>query len=453
MWATTKELPGFVRISDSPKYGKLAGKYVPEFMGKELLPDMIAPLNKSAADKVMGEFKFMKVVLSPAAMVRNMASNMVLNYWKLGLVPGDKAYFKAIKAMKEGDMNKYVKLAKPLGWGADSFAFNELNVLLDGAQGKGLGKAYNKIKQKAADIYQGEETFAKMAAFIKQIDKGIKPEEAWKMAESATFNYAEITPFIRKMRTAWWGVPFITFPVKATPLVAETIAKKPGRISVIGKIRNAIEEQSDYDETMREKESEAQWIKDGFFVKLPIKDSEGRSAFFDLTYILPFGDLISGQFLERSVSRETGVKESVFTSAVSKNPFFNVLKELSRNQDFSGNKIWKDSDPLEKQLAEISRHLMKTFLTPPIADQIPGGYNSKNERVKQGIYAALTPKETANQKRTLTQELLKGMGIKIQPIDIEIQESMNEWQKKKGLSTLLQENSVIKDFSSSYISK
>jgi len=450
VYATTKNIPGFTKLSDSRKYGNLAGKYVPDYIGKEILPEMIATTEKSMADRVMGEFKFMKVVMSPAAMARNMTSNFILNYWKLGLIPGDKVYFKAAKAMKEGDLNKYVKLAKPLGWKADSMAFNELNVLLDGATGKGIKGFYDGVKDKMANMYQGEESYAKMAAFIKQVDNGISPKEAWKAAESATFNYAEVTPFIRKMRTAWWGAPFITFPLKATPLAIETAAKNPGRISVIAKIRNAIEEQSDYDETMREKATEAQWVKDGFFVKLPMKDSEGRSAFFDLTYILPFGDLISGQFLDRNVSRETGVKESIVTAAASKNPFFNVLKELSRNQDFSGNKIWKDSDSVEKQVAEISRHLIKTFLPPPVADQIPSGYNSKNERVESGIYATLTPEESANQKRTLGQEILKNIGIKIQPIDVDIQESMNEWQKKKGIGTILKDENVIKDFSSFY---
>jgi len=450
VYATTKKIPGFTKVGDSRKYGSLAGKYVPDYIGKDILPEMVATTEKSMADRVMGEFKFMKVVMSPAAMARNMASNLILNYWKLGLIPGDKAYFKAIKAMKEGDLNKYVKLAKPLGWKADSMAFNELNVLLDGAKGKGMKGFYDGIKDKMATMYQGEESYAKMAAFIKQIDKGISPTEAWKAAESATFNYAEVTPFIRKMRTAWWGAPFITFPLKATPLALETAAKHPARISMIAKMRNAIEEQSDYDETMREKKNEPQWIKDGFFVKLPMKDSEGRSAFFDLTYILPFGDLISGQFIDRNISRETGLKESVVKSVASKNPFFNVLKELSRNQDFTGNKIWQDSDSMEKQLAEVSRHLMKTFLPPPIADQIPGGYNSKNERVETGIYAALTPEEKANQKRTLGQEIMKNFGIKIQPIDADIQDSMNEWQKKKGIGTVLKDENVIKDFSSFY---
>jgi len=453
--AVSKSLTGYSKVAGK-KLGKLDGKYVPDYIAKELVPEMLVPTEKSMADRIMGEFKASKVIFSPAAMARNMVSNLTLNYWKLGLIPGDKVYAEAAKdifnAARHGIDSKDIKLAKKFGYKADSFAANEIMSFYDPTDKSAMG-IWNKMKNKMGALYQGEESFAKLAAFKKQIGKGIDPEEAWKAAESATFNYAEVTPFVRKMRTSWYGLPFITFSLKSAPLTVETAFKHPGRISVIGKIRNSIEEMSDYDETMREKENEAQWIKDGFFVKLPIKDKEGRSAFFDLTYILPFGDLVSGQFLERNVSRETGVKESIPSALLSKNPAFNFLKEISKNQDFTGNKIWKDSDSWEKQVMEINRHLLKSFAPPPVADQIPSGYNSKGERVTSGFYKALTQEQKDTQKRTVVQELLKSVGAKIQPVDDEIQESMNEWQKKKGMGTLLKDENVINDFSSFYIPK
>jgi len=97
--------------------------------------------------------------------------------------------------------------------------------------------------------------------------------------------------------------------------------------------------------------------------------------------------------------------------------------------------------------------LFKMMAPPPIADQIPAGYNSKNERVTSGLYKALTKEQKDTQRRTLAQELLKSVGMKIQPIDVDIQESMNEWQQKKGLRTILRDENVVKDFSSSYIPK
>ena len=88
---------------------------------------------------------------------------------------------------------------------------------------------------------------------------------------------------------------------------------------------------SDIKETERERASEPPWVKDGFYIKLPMKDKYGRSIYFDLTYIIPFGDLMSGNFIERQIKRTTGVKESLAEALVSKSPALNFLKEISRN--------------------------------------------------------------------------------------------------------------------------
>ena len=104
-----------------------------------------------------------------------------------------------------------------------------------------------------------------------------------------------------------------TSKIAAAVPALETAAKNPGRISAIGKIKQAIEQQSDIQETDEERAAEPPWVKDGFYIKLPIKDKEGRSAYFDLTYILPFGDLISGNFIERGTKLETGFKEGIRT--------------------------------------------------------------------------------------------------------------------------------------------
>ena len=65
---------------------------------------------------------------------------------------------------------------------------------------------------------------AKLTAYIYQREvKNLNPEDAWKAAESATFNYAQVTPLIRKLRTSIWGMPFITFTYKATDLCGDIV--------------------------------------------------------------------------------------------------------------------------------------------------------------------------------------------------------------------------------------
>jgi hypothetical protein len=169
---------------------------------------------------------------------------------------------------------------------------------------------------------------SKLSAFIFNRKKGLGIEDAWKAAESATFNYAQVTPFVRKLRTSLFGFPFITFTTKATPIVVETALKAPQRISVFGKIKNDIENAADIKETAAERASEPAYIRDGFYIKLPIKDKNGNSAYFDLTYIIPFGDLVSGNFFNRQTSRETGLPESTTQALLSNSPVINLIKEI-----------------------------------------------------------------------------------------------------------------------------
>ncbi len=454
---------GFKQLPDTKRLGDLANKFVPESIFNDIQEITRA---RSAAEKGWGKvvagFKFGKVIMNPATHARNVMSNEVLNWWKLGLGPWRQdIYLDAATQMAKG--GKYIDEAKTVGYGLNTFASQEIkNILLGPDSLTAFGKARGKIGQiteKLANIYQGEENLAKLAAFIFKRKGGIGIEDAWKAAESATFNYAQVTPFIRKLRTSLFGFPFITFTVKATPIAVETALKAPQRISAFGKIKNAIENASDIEVTARERASEPAWIKDGFYVKLPMKDKYGRSAYFDLTYIMPFGDIVSGQLFERGVRRETGLPESIPTALMRKTPFFNLVKELATNQDFYGDKIWKEGDDTSKQLGDIMRHLTRTY-SPPVVSELgdltgimPGGYMKTGERRIKGIRGALTPAEQVKQQRTLMQELLRNVGLKVQPIDVDIQESYAEWERKKAMESLLEEAGVLKQFRTMYVPK
>ena len=452
--AVLKQLPKTQRL------GLLAGKFVPENI-YGYIQEIAEPVKYTLGKKLIADFKFMKVILNPATNVRNVVSNKILNWWRIGMNPADPKVWKSeLESIKEiAKPGKWINEVKPLGYDRNTMAFNEILSLFDDPQaigfGKKLGNTWGNIKSKIGKIYQGEENQSKLAAYIfNRKYKNLAPEEAWKLAESATFNYAQVTPFVRKLRTALFGFPFITFTLKATPVAVETMLKYPRRVSVFGKIKNAIENMADIKETDEERASEPPWIRDGFYIKLPIKDKYGRSAYFDLTYIIPFGDLVSGQFIERQVITKKGTKESIPEAMMAKAPAMNFLKEISRNQDFYGNKIWKESDSTEKQLGDLFRHLSKTYLPPLIADQIPGGYNDKGERQWRGfVGTAKKPAQELNQNRTLMEEMLRQVGVKIQPVDADIQSTYQEWNKRKALEKLLIENGILSEFNRTYIPK
>lgn len=437
---------GFTKLPTGQRLGMLAGKYVPNDMAY-YLNEVIEPSKDTLAKQLVANFKFFKVVMNPGTHARNIISNKVLNYWKLGMNPFDPRAIKSdVTALKEitKGTGKWSDEARPLGYNLDTFASQEMKNLLNGPETTILGKTDSALKtaaKKLGDLYQAEENQAKLSAYIFQREvRGLNPEDAWKAAESATFNYAQVTPFVRKLRESLFGFPFITFTVKSTPLAAETIVKNPARVSVIGKIKQNIEKLAGIEETERERASEPSYIKNGFYVKLPIKDKEGRSAYFDMTYILPFGDIMSGNFTERGISMKTGLPESQAISLMKKSPFLQTIGDIYKNQNFYGNKIWKESDSSDKQLKDLMVYLTKTIVPPTVADQLHNGYNEKGVKQYKGIYGSLKSKEKENQQRTLMEELLRNVGAKIQPIDADIQETYQEWNKKKALQNLLLES-------------
>lgn len=446
-FSSEEALEGFLKMPDSKRYGALAGKHVPEFIQKDLV-DIIDGSKKmtgfeKATKPIVGAFKFGKVILNPATHARNMMSNFVLNSFE-GMNPLDpramKAYGKAIKEIKTN--GKLFKEAKELGLGLDTFASAEIKDLI-----KTSGKVPQKVKNaanKIADIYEKEEQWAKMAQYIFQKEvKGLSPEDAWKVAERATFNYAQVTPVVRRLRQSILGYPFLTFTYKVTPQVARTALKKPTRISNIGKAKEAAEEQADLSTREQVRDTQPQWVKDGFYLQLPGTDKEGRTMMLDLTYLLPFGDLVSGQFFVRGINSETGFKESPVKSLAEKTPFINTIIELSTNQDFYGNKIYKESDDSVKQSADIARHLFKFMAPPLVGEQLPGGYRPDGSQQPSATTKVIEKAQgisgEGKQTRTITEEALRQVGIKINPVDLQTQQYWSDQMKTKAIQTFLEE--------------
>ena len=444
-FASDELVEGMAKLPVTDRLGELSGRVVPQPIADSINEIVRAKSNyQKVQGAVVGGFKFSKVILNPATHARNVMSNLMLNYWE-GLNPltpaGAKAYALAAKELTTA--GPMYREAKSVGLGLDNFSAAEIKDFLDSSAVGTLGSRVKSALDSIANAYQKEEEFAKMAQYIFQrTEKGLSPEDAWQVAERATFNYAKVTPFIRHLREAAYGFPFITFTYKATPQVANTVYKTPTKISNFGKIKNAIENKSDPNELAAERETEPDWIKSGYFIKLPMKDAEGRSAYFDLTYILPFGDLVSGQYLERQPEEGTGLKESVVRSAARKSPFINLATELTNNKDFYGDQIFRLSDPPEAQLKDVFRHILKTYAPPLLADQIPGNYDNKGERRKGTIQKRIAG-EAGPQTRTFFQEAMKNIGLKINPIDLATQASYSEKDIVHALQTLLEERGII----------
>jgi len=58
-----------------------------------------------------------------------------------------------------------------------------------------------------------------------------------------------------------------------------------------------------------------------------------------------------------------------------------------------------------------------------------------------------------DQQRTMMEEMLRNVGLKIQPIDLDIQETYMEAEKKRALERLLTEAGILSEFKTVYIPK
>ena len=460
-WGKDAAEEGFEKLASTKRLGALADKYVPKFLADDI-NEIIRPYKRGIESKVVGGFKFGKVILNPATHARNVMSNFILNGFE-GLSPHRiDIYGETAKQMVT--KGKWYQEAKAIGLGLDTFAAKEVKDILISPDAQGLPRHIRKAMNKVGSIYQGEEEFAKLAQYIFQRKNGLAAEEAWKIAERATFNYAQVTPFIRRLRESVFGFPFITFTYKATPQVIKTAIQYPTRISNIGKIKNAIENLTPVEQRRKEREFQPDYIKNGLFVRLPNKDKFGRPGYFDLTYILPFGDIISGQLLE---ARRPG--EPITQTAMRKFPAFNVIAEIARNEDFFGNKIIKgDSIEPHEQGRDIFAYLMKfyspsllggpieTLFDDEVFEEVGGrgllpgrlGRSFEYERKKKERPLEVERRST----RTIKQELLRAfLGLKVTPFDFERQAAARDKELRERLQRLLIEAGVMAEFTIPFI--
>lgn len=432
------------------KHGQLAGKYVSKEVW-ETLKGTFDP-SKEVGESVVMFFKHAKVVWNPASHVRNAITAPIQNWWRLGIGPWrvDK-YYAAYKEIKNN--GKIYQEMKALGFSEHNGYLRELldNYLtskeVQEQMGLQLGKDRKTIRGKAKHLdrmmtnaYGHTDNIAKVAAYKHGIEQGLSKEDALKAAYEATFNYSEITPFVHKMRRAIWGVPFITFSLKAAPLVAKTLANAPHRISVFGKARNDLFKAAGV-EAEQEQEAMPDYMRDDMFMmRLPWKDGKDRSMYFDLTYILPFGSIVTGEYLKNPIGT---------------NPVLQFVKEISTNKTFGGLKIFNESDDVDTVVSDIFLHATKLGLPPLITDEMSQGYDNDGKRVqgKLSKFIGQNTQDLGHNERSFYQEMFRKAGVGVTPYELDSRERAMEYKRKENLSKLLTENGVLKEYRSPYLPK
>ena len=318
---------GWKKLPSNKKLGNLSDAYVhPEIFGdlQETIRVMETP--EKVWRKTLGYWKFGKVIISPKTHVRNLFSNSILAHIGGMPLPMQPIYLtKAAKAMR-GKTDLW-KAAKQEGLLATTFTQGELRTLFDavdiqlagikaGSMPEALGAMgtiWEKGKgtmRKAANLYEAEEQWFKMAKFIHNVErKGMDFKAAAADAEKWLFNYSKLTKFQEKYKAHPLGAPFATFTFKAIPRVAEAAIKTPWRFALPMAMIYSLERATMAMLGEKAKTAKAKralfpdYMKTGLDVigagwtmwpRVPIIDEHGREYPLNLTYMLPWGDIAEG---------------------------------------------------------------------------------------------------------------------------------------------------------------
>lgn len=420
--ASDEPKPGWVQFSDDKSLGDLAGKFLPAAEYKAIadirrVPSKVEEMYNSG----LSLWKTFKTAYNPATIARNDITNfMVLN--PLGGVGPHRldVYLGALNdiatkshiyqlARKEG-LEISTQQAAELTKKAARF-YNENTGLVKPFFSK-VGDFHNAVK----NFYGSQDKFFKLANFRKGIlEDGLTPTEAMRRAQFYLVDYSEVPALIEWLRKSPIGVPFISFTYGVSKPLAKTLLENPAKLAAYYKIINGIQSMNPMGETPAERQAELdvspEWIQEGSYLRLPVKDEYGRGQYVDLQYILPL-----------NVIEAHGLTPS--------NPLLGIFSSIFVNRDaFTGKDIRSKSDTKVEAIEKTAANVLAQLL--PSATPFVG--NSFNK-----IKAMLEkrPDRTGIVKQPL--QVLTDVlgGIKITPIDPTLEAQKRAFEKQKEIDEL-----------------
>ena len=434
-WASFGEMPnrakGHTVQLRGEDYGELDGAWVSPAVATMLRHvEGIAigdPVNRMAHKTLellargVSHFKVMKVVLDPVAQVRNFIGNAVLMDIS-GTSPLRVDLLKlAANELRQyartGEMGRYLKLADEAGVYMFQTTFSR-NELRDIAQ---VAIAPDRITnwrdffthvhaviqknrldpvEKMAGAFEFNERLFKMTVFIDRMQrlesaaakagKVITDDmrrafarQAGSIAEQALFNYADV-PYMVDFARKYGLAPFITFPFKAIPFVAETLYQHPHRVLRYERATEAWNEHwagSSID-VAREIEGLPEHIREHLVLRMPFNDNAGRPLYLDLSYFMPWTvlkDLVDSFKPSEDRGGGAGFREGFLNP-----PAMAIIDAIRFNRDSSGNPIVDPNRSPTDNFMALGSFLWK-FIAPP---SVPGG--SRGESIGRAMMAMAT---------------------------------------------------------------
>ena len=339
----------FRRIPTSNRFGLLAGLWVRKEIYEDIVGNadiafgeqnffskMFSPHGSHA--RAVGIFKTLKVPLNPPSVIRNFVSNSVLMQLTGGMAfrKQPKYLLAALYEVSNGRFGKDMgfrfkgksayELAKSQGIASTTMTSAEIRRLeglfLD-MEKEGFWSVMHNFQKywgKTADfgsgVYRNMEIIGKTAFIMYSLKEGqanlmeamnqpkfknrdgtvnVNIEDvAVQEANRVLFDYSEVHPLVRGLRSSFFGAPFITFQVKVLPELLKTAARHPTRflpyVMMYASIQAAFGSipfvDDDWDKL---KKLLPEWVREkNHAMILPYKDLEGRWQAIDLSYFFPW---------------------------------------------------------------------------------------------------------------------------------------------------------------------
>src|SRR3990167_2638337 len=381
-WTSKAERPGFTRmLADEKKLGDLADKFVRSDIASEINEAIrIKGDMEKISERLTSLWKIGKV-FNPATIARNIMTSVEVMKWgglSYARPSGIRSYERTIMGLagKDPEVTAWLDKAKKGGMYRSTWNQGEISALADGFI---VSKETNPLlrildgvqsivnKSKAPQIYGSVDNFLKSAMYVHLKSQGLSDQLALRGAKKWGIDYGDISPFVRTMRKAPLGSPFITWSSKVIPLAIETMIKHPVRFWSLPALLWGVHSlsKSQFDQQEIESIQNLGNLKPLRHVLLPGKSEEGRNRFLDLGYNLPFGDVLEAY---DHVSGGKGGNVSFAPLGGWAQPFM----ELGFNHNlFTGKPIWLETDTYKERYAKISDHMLKGLL-PAWAPPVPG---------------------------------------------------------------------------------
>lgn len=483
---------GYDIIKTKGIFGKELG-YVSKY-DASLIKDAISPefqsinmLAKATGfDAITSLFKRSVTGIFLPFHVRNYMSGIIQNYEALGpaaLNPrnisiGQKIayYMGAGKKIPSGTVElggkniKFKTLMKPFTerFSGDTFYTADFETALRaGKELKTVGKTFTKeralttaktlgLGQEAIPFKLGRaagqfiEHQQKATAYITALGQGKSIPEALAFAERAGFDYRALTRFESQILRRL--IPFYSFTRKNIGLQLSTLGENPQRINQIFRFFGNVGDTL----TPEEKENLPDFIRESLGVKLE-DTPEGLKQYISSfgTPIEAFTQLFGSNPVLRTISQMNPILKAPIEIGIGKDSF--RQRDL---KDVYDAKEYKNAPQIIKDLLDI---------TPVEKDILEKGPNGKLRKVGTKTQYVADPERLliarslftsrgvsyldqvfGNDMQGFVKALKTTTGIKPQQIDIEMQKSIKETQKKRELEDLLLKRGGLQSFSSVY---